>query len=72
LKVSSINKKCAVIYESTAATLKVYNFDKTSTSTISLSDGVLIDSSLYSGVDIITLDAASWQVADKCKALRIS
>ena len=71
LKVVSGNKKCAVIYDSTVPNLKVYNFDKPTTSAILASTGRLIASTLYTGVDVTTLAAASWQVSDDCNAVRI-
>jgi hypothetical protein len=33
--------------------------------------GKVIASSLYSGVDVTTLPAASWQISDDCNAVRI-
>jgi hypothetical protein len=71
LKVISGNKKCAVIYDSTATSLKVYNFDKLTSSTILAASGRLIASTLYTGVDVTTLAPASWQVSDDCNAVRI-
>ena len=68
---ASGNKRCAIIYDSSVPNLKVYNFEKPATATIAAGDGRLITASLYTGVDVTTLAAASWQVSDDCNALRI-
>jgi hypothetical protein len=64
-----MNKRAALIYDSTATDLKVYDFSKTSSTTILSTGGTVVTASLYTN---ITISSATFNVADDGKALRIN
>jgi hypothetical protein len=41
------------------------------TDTLTTAAGRLVSAAIYSGIDITTLTATNWQIADDCSALRI-